>query len=206
VRRRLGPASQLDAWPGVSIIVPSRNGREHLGRLVDGLRDATDYPEFELIAVDNGSDDETIGWLGTVTDISVRHVANAENVSYSHANTQVAELGAHPTLLFLNNDVQQFERGWLRELVASHVLGAHTITGATLLHTERTRRSADGRLVQHRAIRLYRTPAGIAPSLPALPSRGPIRSAPWTACSPATTGARIARSRPGSRRRAGRRS
>ena len=123
----------------MSIIVPSRNGREHLGRLVDGLRDATDYPEFELIVVDNGSDDETIGWLDTVTDIPVRHVANAENVSYSHANTQGAELGAHPTLLFLNNDVQPFERGWLRELVASHVLGAHTITGATLLHTERTR-------------------------------------------------------------------
>ena len=139
MRRRLGSAPQLDAWPGVSIIVPSRNGREHLGRLVDGLRDATDYPEFELIIVDNGSDDETIGWLDTVTDISVRHVANAENVSYSHANTQGAELASHPVLLFLNNDVQPFERGWLRELVASHVLGAHTITGATLLHTERTR-------------------------------------------------------------------
>ena len=163
LRRRLGPAPELEAWPGVSIIVPSRNGRGHLERLVDGLRDFTDYPELELVVVDNGSQDGTLAWLETVTDVPVRHVANAENVSYSHANTQGAEHAAHPLLLFLNNDVQPFERGWLRELVASHVLGANAITGATLLHTERTRRSADGRLVQHRAIRLYRTPAGIAP-------------------------------------------
>jgi len=161
VRRRLGAAPELETWPGVSIIVPTRNGRRHLERLVDGLRDCTDYPELELIVVDNGSDDGTMTWLETVTDVPIRHVANAENVSYSHANTQGAELALHPLLLFLNNDVQPFERGWLRELVASHVLGANAITGATLLHTERTRRSADGRLVQHRAIRLYRTPAGI---------------------------------------------
>ena len=161
VRLRLGAPPALEDWPAVSIVVASRNGREHLQRLVEGLRDATDYPALELVVVDNGSEDDTVSWLDSVSDIPIRHVANAENVSYSHANEQGAELASHALLLFLNNDVQPFEPGWLRELVASHVLGGHAITGATLLHTERTRRSADGRLVQHRAIRLCRTPTGV---------------------------------------------
>ena len=163
IRLRLGAPPQLDVWPAVSIIVPSRNGREHLQRLLDGLRDATDYPELELVVVDNGSEDATIAWLDSLADVPVSHVANAENVSYSHANMQGAELAIHPLLLFLNNDVQPFEPGWLREMVASHRLGGHAITGATLLHTERSRRSADGCLVQHRAIRLRRAPTGVQP-------------------------------------------
>lgn len=163
VRRRLGPPPELEDWPAVSVVVPSRNGLEHLRRLVDGLREATDYPQLELVVVDNGSDDGTLAWLQSVDDVPLRHVANAENVSYSQANAQGAELATHPLLLFLNNDVQPFEPGWLRELVGAHVLGGAAITGATLLHTERTARSADGQLVQHRGIRLRRTAAGVLP-------------------------------------------
>lgn len=171
IRGRLGPAQQLDAWPAVSIVVPTHNGAQRLRRLVDGLRTATDYPELELVVIDNDSEDETRDWLEQVSrdcldqvpELPLRVIANTENVSYSQANAQGAQLAAHPLLLFANDDVEPFERGWLRELVAAHVLGESAITGATLLHTERSRRSADGQLVQHRAVGLRRTSAGVQP-------------------------------------------
>ena len=39
--------------------MPTRDGLDHLERLLDGLAHRTDYPEFELIVVDNGSRDGT---------------------------------------------------------------------------------------------------------------------------------------------------
>jgi GT2 family glycosyltransferase/spore maturation protein CgeB len=165
VRDRLGPVSELETWPGVSIVVPSRNGRALLETLVAGLREHTDYPLAELIVVDNGSTDDSVGWLGACdAGMPVRTVTNPDNASFADAVNQGAAVAAHGLVLLLNNDVEPFERGWLRELVASHVAGGQALTGATLLHTEDADvRAAAGQLVQHRAIRLRRDRGGVWP-------------------------------------------
>jgi GT2 family glycosyltransferase len=165
IRDRIGPAPELDAWPEVSIVVPSRNGRALLETLVAGLREHTDYPVAELIVVDNGSTDDSVSWLSACdAGMPVRTVTNADNASFADAVNQGAAVAAHGLVLLLNNDVEPFERGWLRELVASHVAGGQALTGATLLHTEDADlRAAAGQLVQHRAIRLRRDRGGVWP-------------------------------------------
>lgn len=60
VRRRLGPPPSRAEWPLVSIIVLNRDGAGHLRRLLAGLVERTDYPDFELIVVDNGSSDDSL--------------------------------------------------------------------------------------------------------------------------------------------------
>jgi len=59
VREPVGPAG--DAWPFVSIVVASYNGGEFLGRSLEQLF-GLDYPapSFEVILVDDGSDDGSI--------------------------------------------------------------------------------------------------------------------------------------------------
>ncbi|HET8863787.1 MAG TPA: glycosyltransferase family A protein, partial [Solirubrobacterales bacterium] len=60
IRGRLGPAPGLDRRPLVSIVVLNRDGEEHLRRLLAGLVEHTDYPDLELIVVDNGSSDGSV--------------------------------------------------------------------------------------------------------------------------------------------------
>jgi O-antigen biosynthesis protein len=155
IRERLGPPPQLTSWPPVSIVVPNRNGRDHLERLVGGLREHTDYPELELVVVDNGSDDGSVELLESIEcPFPVTTIVNEEPASFSRANSQGVERARHGLILFLNNDIEPFEDGWLRELVAAHRHEGVVAAGATLL------RSPSGpdpelrdRTVQHRAVK-----------------------------------------------------
>ena len=46
------------AWPSVSIVVPARNEERNLPRLLTSLS-ALDYPDYEIVVVDDGSTDRT---------------------------------------------------------------------------------------------------------------------------------------------------
>ncbi|MEZ5551067.1 MAG: poly-beta-1,6-N-acetyl-D-glucosamine synthase [Pseudomonadales bacterium] len=49
---------ELDVWPGVSFIVPCHNEMENIEETVRSLL-AQDYPEFEIIVINDASSDET---------------------------------------------------------------------------------------------------------------------------------------------------
>lgn len=133
-RRRLGPPPELESWPLVSIVVVNRDGAGHLRRLLEGLRERTDYPRFELIVVDNDSGDDSLELLRTVeASFPIAIVANHRNESFADANNQGAELAQGELLLLLNNDAEPFEAGWLRELVACLRRSGAGAVGATLI-------------------------------------------------------------------------
>jgi GT2 family glycosyltransferase len=168
LRRRLGPppAATPDAAT-VSIIVVSHNGAEHLRTLLAGLIDRTDYPSLELIVVDNGSSDDSLEFLRSVpAPFPISIVANPHNESFSDANNQGAALATGGLLLFLNNDVEPFEEGWLRELVACLRSGPARAVGATLIFPAEDReRFAYGFAVQHRGLRFRDEGGTIGPAL-----------------------------------------
>jgi len=163
VRRRLGPTPQLSSWPAISIVVPTRNGLGHVERLVAGLRERTDYPDFELIVVDNASEDGTLDFLDRLSaGFPVAVIANSEPASFSDSNAQGVARAAHDLILFLNNDIEPFERGWLRELVAAHRREGVVATGATLLRSIAANDPASrDRTVQHRSIKFRATADGV---------------------------------------------
>jgi GT2 family glycosyltransferase len=153
IRRRLGaPASP--AWtPRVSLIVVNRNGAPHLRRLLAGLVDCTDYPRLELILVDNDSEDRSLDLVRRAeAPFPVSIVANHHNESFSDACNRGAAEAQGELLLFLNNDVEPFEQGWLLELVACLEGNRPALVGATLIRPDE--RSVHGYAVQHRAMRL----------------------------------------------------
>lgn len=153
IRSQLGAPPRRMRLPVVSIVVLNRNGEAHLRRLLRGLAEHTDYPRFELIVVDNGSSDGSREYLhGLSTTFGLAVIENEDNVTFSAGNAQGAARATGDLLLFLNNDIEPFERGWLRELVALATRRGVDAAGATLLHAHEL--AAGVPVVQHRGIRV----------------------------------------------------
>jgi GT2 family glycosyltransferase len=139
----------------VSIIVLNRDGVEHLRPMLTGLRERTDYPALELILVDNASSDGSLDFVRSAeVPFPISTVANTRNESFSEACNQGAAIASGELLLFLNNDVEPFEPGWLRELVACLQESGAGAVAATLLcsEAEHAREFTHGYGVQHRGL------------------------------------------------------
>jgi GT2 family glycosyltransferase len=153
IRRRLGPVAERTAWPPVSIVVINRNGVGHLRRLLCGLSEHTDYPDMELILVDNGSTDDSLDFARRVSaPFPISLLVNHHNESFSDACNQGAGLASGELLLFLNNDVEPFEPGWLRELVACLDRDGVAAVGPTSIEPVEAGASPCGFAIQQRGL------------------------------------------------------
>jgi GT2 family glycosyltransferase len=98
-------------WPGVSVIVAAHNAAATLRHCLDSLR-ALDYPDVQLIVVDDGSTDETGSIAGAagarVLESSGRGPAAARNLGVAAA--------VHEIVAFTDADCV-VPRHWLRSLV-----------------------------------------------------------------------------------------
>lgn len=138
---RLDFAGARAEWPKVSIIVPSRNARALIAQLMSGLLDKTDYPEFEIIVVDNGTEDPEVLALYEVWrqgPRSFRAEIHPEPFNFSRAVNRGCSLAAGEAILLLNNDIEIQEPGWLKELVSCLDYPDTGIVGAKLLYPDRT--------------------------------------------------------------------
>ncbi len=166
LERLLGPAPERASWPRVSAIVPTHDGRELVERLLQGLADRTDYPELEVVVVDNASSDGTRQWLERQPfPFAVIPVRNPQDVSFSESVSLGVSRCTGELLLFLNNDVEPIEPTWLRRLVTSLERPAMAITGAVLVDPDR--RSVSGRpvAVQHAGVGFGRDGDVLRPAL-----------------------------------------
>lgn len=156
LRAELGPPPRREEWPPVSIVVLNRDGEDHLRLLLPRLAEATAYPTLELVLVDNGSRDGSVDFARSAElPFPVTVIENEQNLSFSDANDDGAERARYDHILFLNNDIEPFEPGWLKELVASLERDDAAAAGAMLLHGEESgSRHASGYLVQHTGIEL----------------------------------------------------
>ena len=153
VNRLLGPVPVRDQWPSVSAIVPTHDGRELLATLLTGLAEKTDYPDLEVVVVDNASSDGTLAWLESESfPFALIAVRNARNVSFSAAMNVGASRSTAELLLLLNNDVEPIESSWLRRLVASLQRPGVAIAGAVLVDPDRESVTGRGVAVQHDGI------------------------------------------------------
>jgi GT2 family glycosyltransferase len=127
----------------VSIIIPTRDGLAMLARCVRAI-EATDYAPDEIVIVDNGSvEPATLAYLAT-TPHKVVCAPGPFNFSWLN-NLAVAQCDGF-YVLFLNNDTEPCDPGWLRALVEQAQRPEVGAVGAKLLY-------GDGR-IQHAGIGL----------------------------------------------------
>ena len=145
------PAAATDDR-SVTAIVLTRDGREHLERLLPALR-RTRHPHLEVVVVDNASGPDTSDWLGTQSDVVV--LRNDSNLSFSEANDRAVRATSSDVVLFLNDDVEPLDGDWLGRMLASLTAGTGAV-GAQLVYPRRG--LLDGRQrdvgVQHLGIAL----------------------------------------------------
>jgi GT2 family glycosyltransferase/glycosyltransferase involved in cell wall biosynthesis/tetratricopeptide (TPR) repeat protein len=111
------PVSIELADPRVSIVIPCFNKAELTLGCLQSLQTATDPSLFEVILVDNGSDDATVN-LGRAEGPRLRFVRNEQNTGFGPACNQGAALARGEYVLVLNNDTVLLP-GWLEPLVAA---------------------------------------------------------------------------------------
>jgi GT2 family glycosyltransferase/glycosyltransferase involved in cell wall biosynthesis len=103
--------------PGISVVIPSRNGRELLATCLPRISNADDAGAVEIIVVDNGSDDDTVDLLRReFPQVAIEHSGPA--LSFAAAVNRGAGRAQHSHLCLLNNDMQ-VEPGFLRALRAA---------------------------------------------------------------------------------------
>jgi O-antigen biosynthesis protein len=101
--------------PDVSVIIPVHNKFSVTYDCLKSIHDASPKRSFEIIIVDDCSDDETI-LAALVVSGAVQVLRNATNLGFVRACNAGAAVAKGKYLLFLNNDTL-VKDGWLDELV-----------------------------------------------------------------------------------------
>ena len=88
--------------PGVSVVVPSRDGRELIAAMLPPL--LPQLTRGEVIVVDNGSSDETVEWLAREYP-RIRTIHSTTPLSFARAVNLGIAKARHTHILLLNNDM-----------------------------------------------------------------------------------------------------
>jgi glycosyltransferase involved in cell wall biosynthesis len=89
--------------PAVSIILPTYNGLPYLREAIDSVRAQT-FTDWELIVIDDGSTDDSVAWLASLSDARLR-VLESEHVGH-RASLRNRGIGAAraPWIAFIDSD------------------------------------------------------------------------------------------------------
>ncbi len=96
----------------VSVVIPTARGRRWLPMCIAALRAQT-FRDFEIVVVDNASNDGSAEWLANQSDVRV--IRNESNRGFAAACNQGICAGNAPFVALLNDDAQP-EPQWLEAL------------------------------------------------------------------------------------------
>jgi GT2 family glycosyltransferase len=114
--RLLIKAGRASRCPPVSIVIPTRDQGAVVERCLRSIYALTDYPDFEVVVVDNRTVDGVA--KAAFARFPVVHVRYDEDrFNYSAANNLGVSRSRGELVLFLNNDTEIVEPDWLRDLV-----------------------------------------------------------------------------------------
>ena len=124
--------------PLVSIIVPTKDKLALLRPCIEGVLKHTEYQNFEILIVDNGSVEKaTADYLAEVShDRRVRVLAYPKPYNFSAINNLAAREAAGSFLCLLNNDTEVIEPRWLTEMMRYTVRPDVGAVGAKLLYDD----------------------------------------------------------------------
>ena len=135
------PQFKLKGDPSLTIIIPTKNGGKVLGNCLESLYRFNSSLQFDILVVDNGSDDiETLN----VLDNYQRNHANFSVLrddspfNFSKLNNDAVSEVETDLVLFLNDDTEILTEDWLEQIKANAVRPEIGAVGVKLLYPDDT--------------------------------------------------------------------
>lgn len=104
--------------PGLTVIIPTRDGDEHLRTCIHGLLNETDYDNLSVIIVDNGSRNAlTLDFLQTLNQApNVQVIRHDAPFNFSELINLAVGQASTDLICLLNDDIEIKHPNWLKEL------------------------------------------------------------------------------------------
>lgn len=130
----------VQGQPLVSVIIPNKDEKETLKACIDSIREKTEYPNYEIIIVENNSTtDEIFQYYKELSqDPRIRLLRWKKEFNYSAINNYGVRHANGEYLLFLNNDVTVITPGWIKELLGVCQRPEVGVAGVKLIYPDNT--------------------------------------------------------------------
>lgn len=105
--------------PKVSLIIATRDQLGFLKRCIETIWKRTDYPDYEIIIVDNGSvEPETLDWIAdTSREEGISCIREESPFNFSLLNNLGVAKAHGDYVALINNDIEIVSPNWLREMM-----------------------------------------------------------------------------------------
>lgn len=132
-RRVLWPIAE--PLPRITLCIPTRDRVDLLSNCVEGLLHRTDWPNLEVIIVDNGSvEPETLAYMRDIIDDKrVKVIRYDGEFNFSRLNNIGASHASGLLFGLINNDLLVKDSNWLR-IMASHAVRPNVGAVGALLY------------------------------------------------------------------------
>ncbi|CAH0354134.1 glycosyltransferase family 2 protein [Aquabacterium sp. CECT 9606] len=127
--------------PLVSIVICTRNQYTLLHTCIESITRRTHYPHYDIIVVDNGSDEaRTLAYLERLPrqDPRVRVIRDDSPFNYAALNNMAVAHAQGDLVALLNNDIEVIDGDWLTEMVGHALRPDVGCVGAKLLYPDET--------------------------------------------------------------------
>lgn len=126
----------------VSIIIPTKDQVDYLATLIDSIIQKTDYPDYEIIVLNNNS--TSAAFFALMQQYSdqypklFRCIAASFPFNFSKLINKGVAASTGEYILMLNNDMAVINPGWLKEMVGYAQQPQTGAVGAKLLYEDDT--------------------------------------------------------------------
>lgn len=129
-----------DPQPLVSLIIPTRNGEDITRQCIDSILTRTTYQNFEIILIDNGSDEKgALAYFASLTsNPRVSVIRDDSPFNYSSLNNSAVKIAKGDIIGLLNNDIEVISPGWLTEMVGHALRDEVGVVGSRLWYSNNT--------------------------------------------------------------------
>lgn len=110
---------EIKDQPLITIVIPNKNHLQDIKRCVESILEKTTYENYEIIIVDNGSDEEELFayYEEIEKNINITVLHWDEPFNYSKLNNFGVEHAKGEYVVLLNNDTEIITENWLQEML-----------------------------------------------------------------------------------------
>ncbi|EGW22948.1 glycosyltransferase [Methylobacter tundripaludum] len=129
-----------ESAPLVSLIIPTRNGLSLVKQCVESLFAKTTYKNFEVLIVDNNSDDpKALDYFASLAkDNRIRVLRDERSFNYSALNNMAVQQARGEYIGLINNDIEVISPEWLDEMIGLAIQPGIGAVGARLWYPNDT--------------------------------------------------------------------